>query len=518
MIHKSPYPPVDIPEVLLTPLLLDRAKTFGSKIAFIDATNGKATTFSEFHETVLSTAYGLHRFGLEQGEVLAIYSPNCVEYAFAFHAVSLIGGIVTTVNPLCTAWELATQLNDSRAKFLLTVPQLLDKATEAASQSGVKHILILGRGSSETIPFSSLSTERGPLPERMTTPKDVVAMPYSSGTTGFPKGVMLTHRNLVANLLQVEASRIFQPNDVVVCVLPTFHIYGLMVIMNENLYLGNTNVVLPRFDLEQFLNVVQNYRVTTLPLVPPIVLALAKNPMANDFDLSSVRTIFSAAAPLGTGLIEECITRMGCVVKQGYGMTEASPATHMSPYEPEKLRDGTVGVCVPSTEYKLIDESGNALSPGEQGEVLVRGPQIMKGYLNRKKETDQAIDQEGWLRTGDIGFADEAGNLTIVDRVKELIKYKGFQVAPAELEALLITHPAVKDAAVIPSADLEAGEVPKAFVVLKEQIDLQELQDFVAMRVAPHKKIRKIETIDVIPKSPSGKILRRILVQKERSQ
>jgi acyl-CoA synthetase (AMP-forming)/AMP-acid ligase II len=375
---------------------------------------------------------------------------------------------------------------------------------------------VTGR-SQGAISFASLMKKEGTIPDvEINSAQDIAAMPYSSGTTGLPKGVMLTHRNLVANLLQVEASEIFRPHDVVIFVLPLFHIYGLMVILNEGLYLGCKLVMMPKYGLEPLLHNISKHRVTIAPLVPPILLALAKQPAVKSYDLSSLKTIFSAAAPLAIDLIQECENQIGCVVKQGYGMTEASPATHMSPDDPGRRKRGSVGVCVSNTECKVVDEAANETDANQVGEIYVRGPQIMKGYLNRSDETKEAIDEEGWLRTGDIGYADPDGNFYIVDRVKELIKYKGYQVAPAEIEALLLSHPAVRDAAVIPSPDPEAGEVPKAYVVLKNDISLQEIQDYVASRVAPHKRIRKIEQIDQIPKSPSGKILRRILVQKER--
>jgi acyl-CoA synthetase (AMP-forming)/AMP-acid ligase II len=516
MIFLSPYQEIQIPEVSLSSLILNRAKKFGSRTAFMDASTGAHMSYREFYDTVVSTARGLVRFGFRRGDVFAIYSPNCTDYAIAFHAVCLLGGIVTTANPLNTPQELAAQLKDSGAKFLLTIPTLLENATKAASGTDVRQIFVVGAVS--TIPsFASIRIEDGSIPEVKISPgEDVVALPYSSGTTGFPKGVMLTHRNLVSNLLQIEASKVYHPEDVTLCVLPLFHIYGMVVIMNEALYLGCTNVIMQRFDLQQMLVAMQTHRVTLAPLVPPIVLALAKDPSVLKSDLSSLRMIFSAAAPLGAELIQECCRRIGCRLKQGYGMTEASPATHMSPDEPEKIVAGSVGVCVPNTECKIVDAQGNELGPNQEGEILIRGPQVMKGYLNKPKETRAAIDPEGWLRTGDIGIADRMGNFTIVDRVKELIKYKGYQVAPAEIEAVLLSHPMVADAAVIPAADTEAGEVPKAFVVLKSDIPLEEIQQYVASRVAPHKKIRKIERIDKIPKSPSGKILRRILVQQER--
>jgi acyl-CoA synthetase (AMP-forming)/AMP-acid ligase II len=274
---------------------------------------------------------------------------------------------------------------------------------------------------------------------------------------------------------------------------------------------------MPRFEMEQFLTAMQSYGVTRAHLVPPIILALAKQPVIDEYDLSKLELIMSGAAPLGESLTAACCERLKCVIKQGYGMTESSPVTHMCCEDPKGIKYGSVGQCIPSTECKIVDlETGAELEAGQEGELWVRGPQVMKGYLNRPEATAQTVDAEGWLHTGDIGYADSEGHFFIVDRAKELIKYKGFQVAPAELEAVLLTHPAVADAAVIPSPDEEAGEVPKAFVVLKGEATERELKEFVAVRVAPHKKIRRLEFIEQIPKSPSGKILRRVLVQRER--
>jgi len=278
-------------------------------------------------------------------------------------------------------------------------------------------------------------------------------------------------------------------------------------------------VTVPRFDLEQFLDLIQKYRVTLSHVVPPIVLQLAKNPIIEKYDLSSLKIIFSGAAPLGEELSRACIKRIGCSIRQGYGMTETSPVTHSSPADPAQMKHGSVGPPAPNTECKLIDSaSGAELGPNQEGELCVRGPQVMKGYLNNPQATANTIDQDGWLHTGDIGYADDDGHFHIVDRVKELIKYKGFQVAPAELEAILLAHPAIADAAVIPCRDDEAGEVPKAFVVSKGEVTGEAIMDFVAERVAPHKKIRFVEFIPQIPKSASGKILRRVLVEKERAK
>ena len=345
--------------------------------------------------------------------------------------------------------------------------------------------------------------------------QDLVVLPYSSGTTGFPKGVMLTHRNLVANLIQTSHLQRVAGQDRIIAVLPFFHIYGMTVVLSLGLWRGATLISSPKFELEPFLGLLQAHRVTRAFVVPPLVLALAREPVVDRYDLSSLHAIFCGAAPLDAALQTACARRLGCEVKQGYGLTEASPVTHATADERGATRPGTVGQLVPSTECRIVDpESGEDRGPYQDGEILIRGPQVMKGYLNNPEATAATIDAGGWLHTGDIGRAEEDGYFTIVDRLKELIKYKGFQVPPAELEAVLRTHPAVGDAAVIPIPDPECGEVPKAFVVLKGQVSCDALMAYVAERVAPYKKIRAVEVIDAIPKSPSGKILRRVLKQR----
>jgi acyl-CoA synthetase (AMP-forming)/AMP-acid ligase II len=286
----------------------------------------------------------------------------------------------------------------------------------------------------------------------------------------------------------------------------------MTVIMNIGLYRGCTIVTMPRFDLEQFLQLIQDHKVTRAYLVPPIILALAKHPIVDNYDLSSLKLIMSGAAPLGADLAGAAGARIGCHVMQGYGLTETSPVTHVVPEDPARNKPGSIGPPLPNTECRVVDlGTGGDAPPGELGEVWIRGPQVMKGYLNNDEATRATIDDEGWLHTGDIGYADEDGYFVLVDRVKELIKYKGMQVAPAELEALIITHPNVADVAVIGVSDEEAGEVPKAFVVASGELDTEELKMWVAEKVAPHKKVRAVEVVDEIPKSASGKILRRLL-------
>ncbi|HEX3557641.1 MAG TPA: 4-coumarate--CoA ligase family protein [Pyrinomonadaceae bacterium] len=536
MIFRSPFPDVPVPDVPLTEFVFGQAGRFADKPALVDGVSGRVTTYAQLVEAIRRTAAGLARRGFRKGDVLALLSPNAPEYAVAFHAAASLGGIVTPINPLYTAEEVLRQIKDARAKYLVTTPQLLGGVRAVARGAGVEEMFVFGEAEGACA-FASLS-DGGPEPDggaesdgvkaedgssvarvSIEPREDLIVLPYSSGTTGVCKGVMLTHRNLVANLSQLRGAGYEWEGDTLICVLPMFHIYGLVAILNYGLWCGSTIVTLPRFDFEQVLRTMQDYRVSLAHLVPPIVLALAKHPAVDSYDLSSLKMIFSGAAPLGAELSQECSARLGCDIVQGYGMTETSPATHVS--TPRRNKPGSVGVCVPNTECKLVSvEAGEELGTGQRGEICVRGPQVMKGYLNCPEATAQTIDADGWLHTGDIGYADPEGFFYVVDRAKELIKFKGLQVAPAELEALLLTHPSVADAAVIPSADEEAGEVPKAFVVVKEGHALTEVEvlSFVAAHVAPFKKVRRVEFVAQIPKSPSGKILRRLLVERERER
>jgi len=522
MIFKSPHPDVPIPAVPLHQYVLRHAQRLASKPALIDGPTGRTLSYGQLAGAVSAAAAGLAARGFHKGEVFGICCPNLPEYAIAFLGVSAAGGVVTMLHPLYTASELIVQLQDAKARFVLTVPPLLEKVREAAGKSGVEEVYVLGAGDGAT-PVTKLLAGGGTPPALTFDPKeDLVTLPYSAGTTGLPKGVMLTHRNLVANLCQCEGMRSFESyteQDVGLAVLPFFHIFGMLASLLLALAQGATVVTMPRFDMEEFLSTVEKYRATVAPVVPPIMLGLERHPALDQHDLSSLRLILCGASPLSEGLAQAVSRRLGCKVAQGYGMTEASPVTHIGPSREKNFKAGAVGWVLPNTEVMVVEpETRRPLGVGEPGELWIRGPQIMKGYLNHPEATAEAITPEGWYRTGDLGYVDGDGYFFVLDRLKELIKYKGQQVAPAELEAVLLTHPAIADAAVIPSPDEEAGEVPKAFIVVQSghQVSAEEVMGFVAARVAPHKRIRRVEFVGQVPKSLYGKILRRVLVEQER--
>ena len=519
MIFENNDPGVAVPKKDLTSVVLQRVDELGDKSALIDGTSGRALSYNELSSQIKHLAAGLNQRGFKKGDVCAVFCPNLPEYATIFLGVAAVGGINTTVNSLYSTNDLIHQFTDSRAKFLITIPAFMDRALPAADKCGIEEIFVLGEAEGAT-PFSELLKNDGIAPEVTIDPKnDLVALPYSSGTTGLSKGVMLTHENLVSDMVLTTSINTITDKDVLIGVLPFFHIYGMVLILNLAIYRGVTLVTMPRFDLEQFLQIVEKYKITCLNLVPPLVLALSKHPLVDNYDVSSIRLISSGAAPLGQELEQACADRIDCQIYQGYGLTEVAGASHVNTIPVPSDKVGAVGQVVPNTYSKIIDtESGKELGINEQGEVLIKGPHVMKGYLNNEEATKHCIDEDGWFHTGDIGYADEDGYFFIVDRVKELIKYKAYQVAPAELEAILVSHEAIADAAVIPSPDEEAGEIPKGFIVLSSEISAEEIMKFVAEQVAPHKKIRKIEIVDEIPKSASGKILRRVLVEQEREK
>jgi acyl-CoA synthetase (AMP-forming)/AMP-acid ligase II len=514
----SPHPDVQVPDVPLHELVLADAGRRADASAMVDGPSGRTLTYGQLAGGVRRVAAGLAARGFGKGDVFAIHSPNLPEYALAFYGVSAAGGVNTTISPLYTVDELAFQLRDAGARFLLTVPPFLDRALAAAGAAGVEEVFVLGEAEGAT-PFSSLLTAGDTPPAvEFDTATDLVSLPYSSGTTGLPKGVMLTHRNLVANLAQCRPVLVSKEGDRLIAVLPFFHIYGQVVLMAAALWQGATLVTMPRFDLEDFLRILQEQHITQGYLVPPIVLALAKHPMVDKYDLSPLRFIMSGAAPLDADLELACAGRLDCDVMQGWGLTETSPVLTTNARAPLGVRHGSVGVLLPNTELRVVDPATGAdVGRNDDGELVARGPQVMKGYLNNPQATADMLDPDGWLHTGDLGHVDDDGYVYVVDRVKELIKYKGLQVAPAELEAVLLAHPAIADAAVVPCPDEEAGEVPKAFVVARTPLEPEAVMAFVAERVAPYKRLRRIEFVDEIPKSLSGKILRRVLIERDRA-
>lgn len=515
MIFRSPYPDIDLPDTPITPLVLRQAERLADKPALIDALTGRKLTYRELRDSIHRTAAGLANHGVKQGDVVAIYAPNSIEYVIAFHAIATLGATVSTANPLYLSDELARQLTQHEATFLITAEALLDRVEEATRESPVREIFVIGE-TAHYVPFDSLLATEGHAPAVQIDPQnDVVALLCSSGTTGLPKAVMLTHSALVAMALIPEAAGEYSEQDVLPAHLPLFHSFGVISTLTSCLATGLTSVILPRFDFGQFLQLIQDYRVTRTFAAPPILVQLAKNPIVDDFDLSSLRFITSGAAPLGVDIEQQVRDRIGCQVKQGYGLTELVPS-HLAPNDVPLSKQGSVGVCMPNIQAMIVDpETRLPLGPGQTGEIWTCGPLAMKGYLNNPEANAATKDADGWIHTGDLGYADEDGYFYIVDRLKELIKYKAYQVAPAELEAVLLAHPAVADVAVVRSPDEDSGEVPKAFVVLKAPATETELMDFVAERVAPFKKVRRVEFIDAIPKSSTGKLLRRVLVERE---
>ncbi|MGH3795604.1 MAG: AMP-binding protein [Pseudonocardiaceae bacterium] len=517
MPFRSPFPDVEIPAVSLTELLLADVADRADRPALVDGISGRVVTYGELRVLVNQLAGALAARGIRKGDVVAVFAPNTPDYAVVFHAVLRAGAVATTVNSLYTADDLANQLRDSGAKLLFTVSPLVDRAVAATERDGVSitETVVLDGAPGYPSLADLLAQDAAP-PEISIDPgTDLAVLPYSSGTTGQAKGVMLTHRNLVANLVQCQPMLELRQDSRLLAVLPFFHIYGMTVLMNHGLYTGATVVTLPKFDLETFLRTIQEHRTNRVYIAPPVAVALAKHPLVDQFDLSAIEILFSGAAPLDAELAGMVRARLGCKVRQGYGMTEMSPVSHVIPDNRDDIPVGTVGFTIPNMECKLVDpDTGAEVGAGEAGELCCKGPNVMFGYLHNAEATAATLDAEGYLHTGDVATVDAHGCVTIIDRVKELIKYKGYQVPPAELEALLLTHPGIADAAVIGIRDADGEEVPKAFVVRQpggEELTAQDVMAFVAANVSPHKKVRAVQFVEQIPKSASGKILRKDL-------
>jgi acyl-CoA synthetase (AMP-forming)/AMP-acid ligase II len=506
-------------------VVFESCRRNGGKTALIDTSCNRRFTFAEYGSLVESLARGLISAGLAPGEVVAIFLPNSWEFAITYHAATLAGGIPTLLNPSYREREIRYQLDNSGAAFLITDSPLLENV-KLAGLPGLRRVFTTRSFTTQVQSaccedFASLLRPMSAkFPNAIQNSRETIAaLPYSSGTTGLPKGVMLSHYNLVANVYQVlgpNAARL-TPDDVMLCFLPLYHIYGLTVALTLSLALGSTLVLMPRFDVQKLCALLIQEGVTMMPMVPPAINALCQAAEAGIFPRNHrLRWIKSGAAPLAPELARRLADLTGIIVNQGYGMTEASPVTHVGYIAPPEMnRPASIGQPLALTDCRILDLDGNEAAPGEAGELVMRGPQIMLGYW-RDPQATAAVLRDGWYFSGDIVRCDADGFYYVLDRSKEMIKYKGFPVAPAEVESLLLEHPAVRDCGVVAKPDLDAGEIPCAFVVLRESFIpsdalAKELCDFVADRLSRHKQPREVHFVDVVPRTPSGKILRREL-------
>ena len=510
-----------IPDTSLPQFVLGQAHMRGDKQAIVEPSTGRELTYPELAASVSKVAAGLAARGVQAGDVLAMCAPNSIEFIVTLYAAMSIGAIVTTALPVVSREEIVRELQASRARWLVTTVELFEQKLEAAARAArIVETFVIGAMAEphpNATPFGSVRANVGgdPEPARLPTPSDVAFLPVSSGTTGLPKHVMLTHRNLVAALCQLRLVRHVSEHDVLGAVLPQCHILGFETTAHALLE-GATVVMQPRYELDTFLGAIEDHGVTRADVVPPILLELANDERVGNYDVSSLRQLTSAAAPLPIGVARACAERLGCRVTQAFGLTELSGGTHVGPDDGPDRPD-SVGPPLPGVECRVVEpDTGVDLGRGQAGELLVRSPSAMPGYLNDPAATRETIDAEGWMHTGDIVTVDAEGWYSVTDRIKEMIKYEGKQVSPAQLEGILLAHPAVADVAVVRSPDRSAGEVPKAFVVRKAPTSPDQLMRWVAARVAPFERVRRVEFVDEIPKSPSGKILRRTLVERER--
>ncbi|XP_030955102.1 4-coumarate--CoA ligase 1-like [Quercus lobata] len=523
-IFRSKLPDIYIPNHLpLHTYCFENLSQFKDRPCLINSSNGATYTYAEVELISRKAASGLDKLDIKQGEVIMLLLQNCPEFMFAFLGASHIGAIITTANPFYTPAEVAKQAKAANTKLIITQGLYVEKVKDFAKENDIKVMCIDESPVEGYLHFAELTqADENEIPAVKINPDDVVALPYSSGTTGLPKGVMLTHRGLVTSVAQQvdgeNPNLYFHKDDVILCVLPLFHIYSLNSVFLCGLRVGAAILIMQKFEIVKLLELVEKFKVSIAPFVPPIVLAIAKSPEVNKYDLSSIRTVMSGAAPMGKELEDAVRAKLpNAKLGQGYGMTEAGPLLSMClafAKEPFEVKSGACGTVVRNAEMKIVDpETGASLPRNQAGEICIRGSQIMKGYVNDPEATKRTIDNEGWLHSGDIGYIDDDDELFIVDRLKELIKYKGFQVAPAELEAMLIAHPNISDAAVVPLKDEAAGEVPVAFVVKSNgsKISEEDIKQYISRQVVFYKRINRVFFTDTIPKAPSGKILRKDL-------
>jgi acyl-CoA synthetase (AMP-forming)/AMP-acid ligase II len=501
-------------------LVLESSRRFTGKTALIDTSISRRFTYAEYGEIVESLARGLVAAGLSPGDVVAIYLPNSWEFCATYHAATLAGGIPTLLNPSYRDREVHHQLENSGAMFLLTDGPLLDDVN-LGGLSALRRVYTTRTPHAGAEDFATLLRPiTAALPKPLEPPEETLAaLPYSSGTTGLPKGVMLSHSNLVSNIYQLIGPNAIPlaHQEVMLCFLPLYHIYGLNVALNPIFTLGATLVLMPRFNVPQLCSLVMQEGVTMMPLVPPAMNALCQAAEAGAFPKTHrVRWVKSGAAPLAPELPRRFTELTGIIVNQGYGMTEASPVTHTGNVAPpEWNRPSSIGRPLVLTDCRILDEYGKEVAEGEPGELVMRGPQFMRGYW-KAPEATAAVLRDGWYWSGDIVNRDAQDFYYVLDRRKEMIKYKGFPVAPAEIEAVLLEHPAVRDCGVVARPDPAAGEIPCAFVVLRDANAAcaameKSLREFVADRLTSYKQPREVRFVDAVPRTASGKILRREL-------
>ncbi|XP_043720252.1 4-coumarate--CoA ligase-like [Telopea speciosissima] len=523
-IYRSKLPDIYIPNHLhLHSFCFQNLSKFSSRPCLIDSSTGKTYTYSDVNLISRKVASGLNKLGIKQGQVIMVLLHNTPEFAFTFLGALYRGAITTTANPFYEAAEIAKQAIASNVKLIVTHACYVDKVKGLAQEKGIKVVFIDSAPTpSGCLHFTELTkSDENELPSVESDPNDVVVLPFSSGTTGLPKGVMLSHKNMITSVAQhvdgENPNLYFHSEDVVLCLLPMFHIYALTAVFLCGLRVGAAILLMQKFEVVTLMELIQKYKVTVMPLAPPAVLAISRSKVVDNYDCSSIRMVMSGAAPIAKDLEDAFISKFPYAkFGQGYGMTEAGPVTICLSFakEPFDTKPGSCGTVIRNADLKIIDPTtGFSLSRNKPGEICIKGDQIMKGYINDPEGTKKTIDKHGWLHTGDIGYVDEDDEIFIVDRLKELIKYKGFQVAPAELEAILVAHPKISDAAVVPMKDEVAGEVPVAFVVKSDgcEVTEDEIKEYISKQVVHYKRIKRVILVHSIPKAPSGKILRKDL-------